>query len=286
MRPPICELCGGKARETVTFADHEPLPEGMTGHPRGVGWFCHRHLAAARRLRRLSLEEARRSLGGRRRALRLAGLGLLVAASALLAIRGHYPGASRALVYLFKPLTTLLILALAARPRRLAVPGYRGPIVAGLIFSLLGDVFLMLPGDRFLAGLASFAVTHVCYLAAFRGDVGWAPRRAPFLVCGGLAAALVAVLWPGLPPALRAPVVLYAALLAAMTAQAVGRAARLDRRSAWVAAAGAALFLCSDSFLALDRFGFPFAASRAVVLGTYFTAQWLIALSVELYHSE
>lgn len=222
----------------------------------------------------------------RRRFLRLAVFSLLIAVSAVVAIRGHYPGTGRWLVYIFKPLTTALIFALAARPRKLVHPGYRSPILVGLAFALLGDVFLMLPGDRFLAGLVSFAVTHVCYLVAFRCDSGWAPRWRPFALLGGAAAVLLAVLWSGLPMALKPPVVLYAGLLAAMTSQATGRAAALGRRSAWVAAAGALLFLCSDSILALDRFRFPFEASRAVVLGTYFTAQWLIALSVELYHSE
>lgn len=51
MRPPICEVCGRKARATVSFADYEALPDGMVGHPRGLGWFCRAHLAGARALR-------------------------------------------------------------------------------------------------------------------------------------------------------------------------------------------------------------------------------------------
>ena len=50
MRPPICEVCRRKAVETVRFANFEPLPDGMTGHPRGLGWFCRWHLWGARRL--------------------------------------------------------------------------------------------------------------------------------------------------------------------------------------------------------------------------------------------
>ena len=283
MRPPICEVCRGRATETVRFADHEPLPDGMTGHPPGLGWFCRRHLEGARALAGRSLGEA---VGLLRRRRRLPALSLLIAAAAALAILGHYPPAGRWLVYVFKPLTTALIIALAARPRRPTRPGYRTPILVGLVFSLLGDVFLMLPADLFLAGLASFAVTHVCYLIAFRSDTGWAPRWPPFVLLGAVAAGLLAVLWPGLAPSLRAPVVIYAALLAAMAAQATGRAMALGRASAWLAAAGALLFLGSDSLLALDRFRFPFAASRAVVLSTYFAAQWLIAVSVGLHHSE
>ena len=286
MRPPICELCGGEAEETVRFADYEPLPQGMTGHPRGLGWFCRRHLPAARELRGMVMGDALGALGGRWRGARLAASGFLVAVCAALAILGHHPAVSRTLVYVFKPLATLSIIALAAWPRPLNRPGYRAPILVGLVFALCGDVLLIWPDRFFLAGLASFAVTHVCYLVALRSGVGWAPRWAPFAVFGGVAAVLLVVLWPGLAPGLKIPVVVYAALLAAMTAQATGRAMQLARHSAWIAAAGALLFLCSDSVLALNRFRFPFEASRIVVLSTYFTAQWLIALSVELYGRE
>ena len=55
MKPPVCELCGrafdfGEGGGTVTFADYEPLPDGMTGHPKGCFWLCKRHVAAARKL--------------------------------------------------------------------------------------------------------------------------------------------------------------------------------------------------------------------------------------------
>ncbi len=55
MKPPVCALCGRafdprSGGGTVGFADYEPLPAGMTGHPRGCLWFCRRHLAPARRL--------------------------------------------------------------------------------------------------------------------------------------------------------------------------------------------------------------------------------------------
>ncbi|HIC51136.1 MAG TPA: lysoplasmalogenase, partial [Candidatus Marinimicrobia bacterium] len=43
---------------------------------------------------------------------------------------------------------------------------------------------------------------------------------------------------------------------------------------------GAVLFLISDGLLAINRFMRPFRVAQAVILTTYFTAQWLIALSV------
>ena len=44
---------------------------------------------------------------------------------------------------------------------------YAGFILAGLVFSLAGDVFLMLPSDQFMAGLVSFLIAHLFYIAAF-----------------------------------------------------------------------------------------------------------------------
>ena len=64
MRPPICALCGHDFRheddggDLVRFRAAKSLPDGMVGHPRGVEWFCRRHLAAARELSGSSLAEA------------------------------------------------------------------------------------------------------------------------------------------------------------------------------------------------------------------------------------
>lgn len=51
MRPPICEVCDRRADEDdafalLTFADHEPLPDGMVGHPAGLHWLCPDHADA------------------------------------------------------------------------------------------------------------------------------------------------------------------------------------------------------------------------------------------------
>src|SRR5512136_918240 len=74
--------------------------------------------------------------------------------------------------YVLKPLTMLLVIGVAAGRIPGTDPWYRRLVLAGLLFSLCGDVFLMWPGDLFMPGLASFLVGHLCYLGAFtRG--GW-----------------------------------------------------------------------------------------------------------------
>lgn len=201
-----------------------------------------------------------------------------IAASAIAAIVAHARD-WRAGIYVFKPLTTLMILTLAWWA---PVGGaYRLPIVAGLALSLIGDVFLMLPKDRFVAGLVSFLLAHLCYIAAFASggvDLHWWVAL-PLAVYASL---LLRALLPH-TGTLRTPVIVYAAVLMAMAWLAVERAAAGAPGGA-LAAAGALLFVASDSALALDRFRGRFRHAHAVVLATYYAAQTLIAASVYPVH--
>jgi uncharacterized membrane protein YhhN len=191
---------------------------------------------------------------------------------------GEYRG-PRALIYAAKPLATLLILALAWLAPPGADPQVARWILAGLVFSLAGDVLLMLPSDQFKAGLASFLVAHLCYIAAFTSEGGFqlAPLvLAPLLVAVGLVYRRLA---PGLG-ALRIPVIVYILVIVVMAWQAIARCAVVPGAGPQLAAAGALLFATSDSVLALARFQGPFRGSQALVYASYFAAQWLIALSL------
>jgi uncharacterized membrane protein YhhN len=199
---------------------------------------------------------------------------------AVLAIRACYLDADRRWqVYVFKPLATLLVLALAlSQPA--ALPAYRWAVAGGLVFSTAGDIFLMLPRDRFVAGLASFLIAHLFYIFAFSIEVpfGAAPLLwLPFSLAGGV---VVAVVWAGLKSALRGAVIAYVVVIAAMAGQAFGRWHALGGEAALAGALGAALFVISDSALAINRFRAPFHAERALTLGSYWMAQTLIALSI------
>lgn len=207
-------------------------------------------------------------------------LTLLIAVSALLAIRAHYIGpGGRLQVYLFKPLTTALILALAVLAPN-ADPRYQLAIGAGLALSLAGDVFLMLPRDRFLPGLVSFLLAHVAYLIAFTSGPRYEAAAAPFVAFGLVGAAIFALLWPGLSRRLRVPVAVYVVVITLMAGVALARWLEFGGWAALTAAVGAGLFVMSDALLALDRFRWSFSAARAAVLGTYWAAQYLIAVSV------
>lgn len=174
----------------------------------------------------------------------------------------------RRIAYVLKPLTTALIIVVAAAPNPVSNI-YRGAIVAGLVLSLAGDVFLMLPVDRFVAGLASFLAAHLCYIVAFV-SVGSSKSVVAGMLLIAWGAFLLGQLWARLGR-LRSPVAVYAAVLMVMAWTAIGTSA--------AAATGAVLFVISDSVLALERFGRAHRWGRAVVQWTYVAAQLLIALS-------
>jgi uncharacterized membrane protein YhhN len=146
-------------------------------------------------------------------------------------------------------------------------------ILGGLGLSWAGDVALLGEGDTpFTAGLGSFLAAHGCYLAAFTRHRQGGVRRAPWL------AGAYVVAWAGLNAALasrtgrfRVPVIVYGTALLAMTLAALdtGRPA---------VAGGGALFLVSDSILALERFSAAtIPRADGLVMLTYTAAQALIA---------
>ncbi|HSA01328.1 MAG TPA: lysoplasmalogenase, partial [Candidatus Paceibacterota bacterium] len=178
------------------------------------------------------------------------------------------------------PLTTCLILVLAVAARPFADRRYRWGIIIGLGFSIGGDTFLMLPGDHFLAGLASFLVAHLFYLWALTSGHRMAASRVPFVIWAFIGTIVVLFLWPGIDVSLRWPVIIYAGVLLAMAAQAASRAMTAGDAAAWAAAVGGAFFVASDMLLAVRKFHGPIPAGHVLVLGTYFLAQWFIALSL------
>jgi len=211
-----------------------------------------------------------------------AGIAVLTLASAAVAIFSSYFSRRPIVFYIAKPLTTTLILVpvLALVPKSEAT--YIPLIAAGLTFALLGDILLMLPEERFSLGIASFAATHVLYLAAFIASAGKAlinPTTIPLIF---VAVLMARVLWPGVRKSLRIPILVYVVLITAMTVQAIGSALASESIGLAIAASGAALFFISDSVLAVDRFRVPFPAARAMVLSTYWLGQWLIAYSTQL----
>ncbi len=180
-----------------------------------------------------------------------------------------------ALNFIFKPLTTVLILAYAW-PRGADAPVVRRWVLVGLVCSLAGDIFLMWPKEGFLPGLVSFLLAHLAYLWAFTRVARFAARPLVFAGYGLLAALILSQLWPGVPATLRAPVVAYVLCLASMAAQAAV-VWRSGAARGGALALGGALFMASDALLATNKFAFAVPMSSLWILATYWAAQGCIA---------
>jgi uncharacterized membrane protein YhhN len=205
-------------------------------------------------------------------------LSACVLISAVGAIRADAKGLRR-LFRVLKPLTMVLVIATALIARTPVPAAYKTLILAGLLFSLAGDIALMFPEKWFTAGLVSFLVAHVLYILAFKPSPGH-PISAgifiPFIIFGLL---MFRILAPSLGP-MKLPVLVYIAAITAMASLAAGRFVEMGGIRPLLAFAGAVLFLVSDSVLAYDRFAKKLGPAQAIILGTYFPAQLLIALSI------
>ncbi|MHA6206193.1 lysoplasmalogenase [Dyella soli] len=214
-------------------------------------------------------------------AVALAAIGAIV--GALLAAPGMADG-WQWLHWTCKPLATVLILLMAWRTAVPLSARYRRWITIGMLFSLAGDVFLMLPRDAFVPGLVAFLLAHACFIRALLDDVRFAPRPLALLACLAYGALNLWALWPSLPPPLHTPVVVYVAVLAAMAGQALSRAwwhaaGDLAEPSRW-AAIGASIFMFSDTLIAWNRFRVTIPLAAMWILATYYVALWCLARSV------
>jgi uncharacterized membrane protein YhhN len=206
----------------------------------------------------------------------VAGALLVVAALAAAGDWAAVAAGNKRLEYVCKPavLVALTAAALALDPDD---PTVRAWFVVALVFSLAGDVFLMLPGDLFVAGLAAFLVGHLAYVGGFLAAGVSAPA-----VLAGLAVVAVALLLVGRPllagarrkePAMVVPVAAYMAVISAMLVTAIGAGPGL-------AVAGAALFYTSDALIGLGRFVRAWPWSPLAVIVTYHLGQGLLVVSL------
>lgn len=199
-----------------------------------------------------------------------------------LLVRAEFKG-DRRQVYIFKPLSTLLVIVTALLS--LLTPDAQPPftlwVTLGLVLSLGGDVALMFESNRaFMIGLVLFLLAHVVYCIAFTLPNGFYTAD---LITGAILLAVAVAAYGYLAPGLgkmKGPVLFYILVICFM----VNRAAStffgeaFTPTQAWLMTVGATLFLLSDLVLAINRFRHPFKANR-FGLFLYFGGQLLIALS-------
>lgn len=205
---------------------------------------------------------------------------------ALLAVAGLFavgdwiavaPGVgARRIEYVLKPATLVALIAttIVLTPENAA---QRALFVVALVLSLAGDVFLMLPADLFVAGLASFLLAHLAYIAGFAAPgltLRWAALGAALVaIAGATVGTRIVGAVRSAHQELVAPVTVYMAVISAMVVFAAGSAE-------WLAIAGAALFYCSDALIAWDRFVSSKRWARPAIMATYHLAQGALVVSL------
>jgi uncharacterized membrane protein YhhN len=183
----------------------------------------------------------------------------------------------RRVEYVAKPATMVVLIAaaLAIDP---ADDAQRTWFVVALVLSLAGDVFLMVPRDLFVAGLASFLLGHLAYIAGL-----WSGETsvAGLVVAAGFVAVALPLLGvrilravrSGSEPELIAPVALYVAVISAMVVSAGASGSPL-------ALGGAVSFYASDALIAWNRFVAQLPWARVAIMVTYHLAQVALVASL------
>jgi len=183
---------------------------------------------------------------------------------------------SKALEYVCKPATMLALVgvALAVDPVH---ADRRWWFVAALVLSLLGDVFLMLEADLFVAGLGSFLLAHAAYVVGLRlhggSTMAWAVAAAGVLVVDVVIARPVFAAVRRRHPELLGPVAAYVVVISAMASSALASTVVL-------AALGASLFFASDTLIAWERFVRPRPWAPLAIIVTYHLGQAGLTLSL------
>ena len=143
--------------------------------------------------------------------------------------------------------------------------------MTGLIFSLLGDLYLLFPDRYFNNGLYSFLVAHILYIFAFNQNVNE--------YCFGITFPIlffVFIVMKVLSPKLggmKYPVLVYVLTISAMLYSALN----MDKQTGGMTliSIGAILFTISDTILAFNKFYKKFRLAEPIILSTYFIAQLL-----------
>ncbi|RZF90428.1 lysoplasmalogenase [Pseudoalteromonas sp. CO302Y] len=142
-------------------------------------------------------------------------------------------------------------------------------LLLALSFSALGDVLLALDtGQLFIGGLAAFFVSHLFYIITmlpvkkYRIDV--------LLLYLFLAIGVFCLLYPTLNEMLI-PVIFYTIVLMIMASL-----TWMTDKSNGFLVLGGAVFVISDSILALNRFYMPFAYADIAIMCSYYLAQFCL----------
>jgi uncharacterized membrane protein YhhN len=181
--------------------------------------------------------------------------------------------------------TVSLLFVITALLQSHPVPAYFHYLFVGLIFCLIGDVFLALPHERaFRAGLVAFLVGHIFYIFSFSSLIQirhWI--SAGLFIIFGLSALIF--LWLRLHlKAMLIPVLLYILVITVMASGAwtVFWKSSFPIYGRTLILVGSYCFYISDLFVARNKFIKEQYRNRLLGLPLYYTGQFMLAFSIGL----
>ncbi len=169
--------------------------------------------------------------------------------------------------------------------------GSNRSIIAALLFSWVGDIFLLFDSQNslyFIFGLCAFLVAHIFYIFFFHAvRLAEAIKPKAFLLIPVVVyyAVLISLLSPGLGE-MKLPVRVYGVVVCFMLMLALHMLFIKNKKAGALMAGGAFLFVISDSLLAVNKFYTSFAGADIIIMLTYGLAQLLIVEGAMTYTQE
>jgi uncharacterized membrane protein YhhN len=192
-----------------------------------------------------------------------------------------------------KPFTMVLLFCYLA-----AAGGFSSlPLISfgiGVVFSLTGDIFLLLSNRWFTAGLAAFLLAHISYIIGLNTPFGSTSPLWALVIGIILALSAARILRPILAGVrekglqkLVIPVAAYGMVITIMLLSAILTIYRVEWKtsSSGLVSLGAILFYFSDIILAWNKFVKPIRNGRVVNMIAYHLGQIALITGVVIQYS-
>ena len=162
----------------------------------------------------------------------------------------------------------------------------------GLVFSLFGDILLLLPEKFFIVGLFSFILTHLAYIIGFNPTLP--QTNIASLILAALVGITAAQTYNKIAAGaikkgqreLRIPILIYTVVITLMLLSALLTLVRptWDALSAIIVSIGALLFFISDSLIGWNKFFQTIPNGRTYIMITYHFGQFGIIIGAALHY--
>jgi uncharacterized membrane protein YhhN len=158
-------------------------------------------------------------------------------------------------------------------------PGYL--LVAGLVLSTVGDIALDLDRNRFfIIGLGAFLLAHLLYISAMMHNFGLSRSKIPGIVAVAAFGITLGFFLRDIPADKFIPVMCYLGAITIMVMTSI-----CVSPTSVLLILGAAIFMLSDTVIAINKFLHPIPHSTVFNIGLYFVAQLTLVKGFIKLHS-